>query len=255
MASMNLEAISKSDAGIADPRPPDPAVRRDCDDIAGTVSLRATVTPPQRISGGIPGKFRVLHSSLVFTFLGTRERRALTVVVCAPLVIVACLAFWVQWGNWPDPRQRPLPWKPEVILILGGGDEDRIRQGSGLADQFPEVPVIVTGDGGSIVQGLIRSGLPTKRIKHEMLAKTTIDNARLTILPLDQCQANRVALVTNWFHVPRALAVFRKLHPEREFAASFEPKPESLTPWDRGAQRRERLAAIWYLLRYQVWSW
>jgi uncharacterized SAM-binding protein YcdF (DUF218 family) len=196
---------------------------------------------------------------LNFTFgiinSGFRRYRALVAGVCTLLVMLAWLAAWVEWGNWPDPRQQPLPWKPEAILILGGGDEDRIRQGSALAGRFPEVPVIVTGDGGSIVQGLLRSGLPPERIKHEILAENTIENARLTFSVLEGIQAKRVAIVTNWFHVPRALAVFDKVQPERDFAPVFEKKAEPLPEWDRNSQRRERLASMWYLLRYGVWSW
>jgi uncharacterized SAM-binding protein YcdF (DUF218 family) len=128
-------------------------------------------------------------------------------------------------------------------VILGGGDDDRIRQGKLLADRYPDVPLIVTGDGGSIVQGLLDAGLQPARITHELAAESTYDNATLTDPLLERLHARRVLLVTNWFHVPRALAVFRHVQPGREFAGSFEQKPEPLTRWDRGAQRRERVAA------------
>ena len=140
-------------------------------------------------------------------------------------------------------------------MILGGGDDDRVREGLRLADEFPSVKVVVTGDGGRILSGLRDAGLAECRIEIETAAESTYENSDFTAPILKRLGAKRVVLVTNWFHAPRSLAVFRKGQPQREFAVSFEPKPEPLTPWDRGSQRRERLAAIWYLLRYRVWSW
>ena len=62
-------------------------------------------------------------------------------------------------------------------------------------------------------------------------------------------------LVTNWFHTPRSLAIFRKYQPGREFTVSFSPKPEPMSQWDREAQRRERLAALHNLVVHGVWTW
>jgi uncharacterized SAM-binding protein YcdF (DUF218 family) len=163
--------------------------------------------------------------------------------------------FWLFWSPWPDPASTSLPWKPDLIVILGGGDDDRVREGKRLADEFPEVKVVVTGDGGMIRDGLRNAGLSEKRMEIEPDAESTYENSDFTAPILERLEAKRVVLVTNWFHAPRSLAVFRKGQPQREFAVSFEPKPEPLTQWDRGAQRRERLAAVFYLFRYGVWSW
>ena len=65
---------------------------------------------------------------------------------------------------------------------------------------------------------------------------------------LEKEKAVRVVLVTNWVHGPRALLSFRRAVPGAEFAVSFLPRREPLTPWDRACQRRERLAWPVYLL-------
>lgn len=169
--------------------------------------------------------------------------------------LMAAGIAWFLWSPWPDPAAVPLPWKPDAILILGGGREERVRQGKLLADIYTYVPVIVTGDGGAIVKGLVDSGLSRDRIIHEEKAGSTIENAVFTAPVLELLQAKRVVLVTSWFHMPRSLAVFRSKQPSREFATSFEIKPTSPSFWDRKAQRYERIASLVYLLRYGVWSW
>jgi uncharacterized SAM-binding protein YcdF (DUF218 family) len=81
-----------------------------------------------------------------------------------------------------------------------------------------------------------------------------VENAKFTAPMLDKIGAKRVILVTNWFHAPRALAIFLKYQPGREFVVSFSPKPEPLSKWDRETLRRERLAVLHNLLVHGVWS-
>lgn len=181
-----------------------------------------------------------------------RKRRR---IVAASGVVCVFVIWCVFFSSWPDPGQAVIPWKPDAILIVGGGDAARVRQGMLLAARYPNASVIVTGDGQSIVRGLLEAGLSESRMIHEQDAESTKENATLTKPILDRLGAEHVVLVSNWFHVPRVLAVFRKFQPAREFAASFEQKPVPLTSWDRGSQRRERFAAVLYLLRYGVWSW
>jgi uncharacterized SAM-binding protein YcdF (DUF218 family) len=159
------------------------------------------------------------------------------------------LVWWIGWGAWPVSEPQELPWRPDVILVLGGGNEERPREAIRLHKQYPNVPLIVTGDGGVIYQALLRGGVDALDIKHESSATSTVENAQFTKAMLNELGARRVVLVTNWFHVSRALAVFRNYQPEREFTASFEAKPEELDNWHRYVSRRERLAALLYLVR------
>lgn len=165
------------------------------------------------------------------------------------MVSVAMAAgTWIFWADWPNPELEALPWEPEAIVVLGGGNEDRISEAWRLAQAYVDVPVIVTGDGGQIARALLQQGLPTHRLRHEMFAKSTLENAEKVRPLLQKENSRRVVLVTNWFHVPRALLSFRRANPDADFVASFRPRREPLTPWDRACQQRERLAWSVYLL-------
>lgn len=155
---------------------------------------------------------------------------------------------WIWWSDWPNPGLKALPWEPEAIVVLGGGNEDRITEAWRLAQAHADVPVIVTGDGGRIARALIERGLPAHRLRHEGAADSTLENAEKVRPLLLKEGARRAVLVTNWFHAPRALLSFRRANPDVEFAVSFRPRREPLTPWDRACQRRERLAWPVYLL-------
>ncbi len=186
----------------------------------------------------------------MFKQLRIRNRR-----IALFLGVVLSFGAWLLWGPWPDPAIKNLAWKPDVILILGGGDNARVRQGRLLAERYPDVPLLVTGDGGDIVKELLKQGASASRITHEQKANSTYENGAFTIPLLARMHARRVVIVTNWFHVPRALAVFRHEQPTLEFEASFEIKPNPLSRWDRWAQQRERMASVLYLIRYGIWSW
>jgi uncharacterized SAM-binding protein YcdF (DUF218 family) len=184
-----------------------------------------------------------------------RLRRLALPALGLVLVFLLALTSWIQWGGWPDPEQKPLFDDADAIVILGGGDISRWQHGADLAKAHPELPLIITGDGGEIVEYVIENGILRERILHEEMATSTAENASFTAPILNQLRARRIIIVTNSFHVPRALAAFDKLQPERDFRASFESKPANPTKWEQKAQRRERMAAIWYLLRYGIWSW
>ena len=171
------------------------------------------------------------------------------------MLLVASLASWVWWGPWPEVEQGKIFPDADAVVILGGGDYARWDQALEMAKRYPALPLIVTGDENHIVGYLEKHGIPKECVLHEQVATSTVENARFTKPMLDKIGAKRVILVTNWFHVPRSLAIFRKYQPGREFVVSFAPKPESLNTWDKGAWRRERLASLHNLLVYGVWSW
>ncbi len=169
-------------------------------------------------------------------------------------ICLTAVTAWILWAPWPDPKQEALPWVPDAIVALGGGDEARGRKCLELAQSFPQASVVVTGDGGTIVRYLRDHGVPESRIVHEELATSTVENARFTQRILNELDVRRVVLVTNWFHAPRSLAVFRSSQPERSWAVAFETKPDPLTRWDKDCQRRERVAALYYFLTHGIWS-
>jgi uncharacterized SAM-binding protein YcdF (DUF218 family) len=174
-----------------------------------------------------------------------------TVILC---LLGSCLLWWIGWGSWPEYEPEPLPWRPDVIIVLGGGNEERPREALRLLREYPDVPVVVTGDNGIMLAPLLKAGVLQSKIHHEQDATSTVENATFTDPILTRLGAKKVVLVTNWFHAPRSLAVFRRHQPERKFVAAFESKPDKMCKWHRYASRRERLAALVYLVRDRIWS-
>jgi uncharacterized SAM-binding protein YcdF (DUF218 family) len=176
-------------------------------------------------------------------------RRFDRIGLLAPFVL---FTVWLLYFPWPAPEIRPVPWKPDAIVALGGGDNARARRATRLASAFPDAVVILTGDSGHM-EGLLRADPATRgRLIIEPHATSTWENAVFTEPLLEQVHVQRAILVTNWFHAPRTEAVFRKAIPWLEFEIAFEPAPDPLPPWDLQSRRREKIAAIWYLLRYGV---
>ena len=186
-----------------------------------------------------------------FSF-GENPKRLLAILAALGTGALLALIGWIWLSQWPNPVSAPRPWIPQAIVVLGGGNQARSREAMHLHKCFPDVPLIVTGDGGIICRELLEAGLPQALLFHEDEATSTEENARFTDPLLSAVKADRVILVSNWFHVPRALAVFRKRQPDRQFIAAFEANETPLTPWDLSRQRRERMATVWYLLRYGI---
>ena len=182
------------------------------------------------------------------------HRKAVARLAVVSGLMMACLLWWIGWGSWPNPELQKLPWKPDVILVLGGGNDERPREALRLSREYPEVPFVVTGDSGIMLAPLLKAGISKSNIHHEQAATSTVENAKFTDPILKKLGAQRVVLVTNWFHAQRSLAVFRRHQPGREFAAAFEPRPNKMSNWHRYASRRERLAALVYLVRDGIWS-
>ena len=176
--------------------------------------------------------------------------------VCLALVATLGVAGFL-WLWHVDPHPEPSPpveSPPDAIVVLGGGDRSRAEQALGLGRRFTGTPVIVTGDGGTIVRELAEAGFPGERVMHEPRATSTFENARFTRPILQRLEVRRVVLVTNWFHARRALAVFAREMPGCTFTAVYAPPPDPLSPWDVQSARRERLALVAYMVRYGVWG-
>ena len=182
------------------------------------------------------------------------RRKAVVRLAVVSCLLGSCLLWWIGWGSWPNPELQKLPWKPDVILVLGGGNDERPREALRLSKKYPEVSIVVTGDSGIMLAPLVKAGISKSKIHHEQEATSTVENATFTDPILTKLGAEKVVLVTNWFHAPRSLAVFRRYQPQREFAAAFEPKPDKMSNWHRCASRRERMAALVYLVRDRIWS-
>lgn len=168
------------------------------------------------------------------------------------LLMVTALAVWIAWGKDPDPKISEIPFHPDAIIVLGGGDGSRGREAYRMHMAYPQAAMIVTGDGNEIFDSLVKRGMAPERIHHETHATSTWENATLTLPILNQLHASKAVIVTDWFHMPRALAVFRKVHKGRRFHPSFEPKSGDPSECEVSHARRERGAMIYYTLRHGI---
>jgi len=172
----------------------------------------------------------------------------------AAAVFSSLVASWLLWGDWPNPTPDESPVRADVIVVLGGGALERPRQAWKLFQEGRADRVIVTGDGGSIVNELLRLGMPETALIHETEAMSTLENAERTRPLLEGIRAKTAILVTTWSHAIRARRVFERVIPEVQFYSSSEPKPsEPLNQWQKGEQRHERVAALYCLLFKGIW--
>jgi uncharacterized SAM-binding protein YcdF (DUF218 family) len=169
------------------------------------------------------------------------------------LALLAAFGQWIASADWPNPAATSLPPKADLILVLGGGGEERVRLTTKLYQEGRAPKILITGDGGLIIGGLRKAGIPETALIHETAATSTIENARNTAPILQQLSAHSVILVTTWFHAQRAQRTFERELPGITFSPAFEPRTLPLSPFDAGDQRRERVAAFYYLLRHGIW--
>jgi len=134
-------------------------------------------------------------------------------------------------------RPGPAPAAVAGIIVLGGGFEggvNRVRGGyelnaSGdrfvetaiLARRYPSARVVVTGGSGSLMlEGeadadtaprlLEALGVARERMVLEDRSRNTAENASFTRALVEPVQGETWLLVTSAFHMPRAVALFRK---------------------------------------------
>jgi uncharacterized SAM-binding protein YcdF (DUF218 family) len=169
------------------------------------------------------------------------------------LFVSVILAAWIYLAPWPSPETEAIIRAPDVIVVLGGGDLARVREAIRLASDFSNVPILVTGDGGYLESHIRGEGVPDSRILLEKEASSTWENASFSGPFFQKMNAHRIAVITNWYHVVRARAVFEKQFPELDFVFVFEPRVHPENSWERPAVRREKFAAVFYAIRYGVW--
>lgn len=86
---------------------------------------------------------------------------------------------WIWSGTWPEPEPSGAVSQPAWIVVLGGGDEARVREALRMTASFPDASLLVTGDGGIIQKGLLDGGLDPNRLQVEPAARSTWENATL----------------------------------------------------------------------------
>jgi uncharacterized SAM-binding protein YcdF (DUF218 family) len=137
--------------------------------------------------------------------------------VAAFLLLISILAAW-QWSErllMVEHRSA----KADAILLLGGEHVYRQARALELYQEglAPLILVSGVGDAKGMVLWLKNNGVPETAIQSEPNSHSTQENAQLTLPMLRALKAQRVILVTSWFHSRRALAVYRKAAPDLEF--------------------------------------
>jgi uncharacterized SAM-binding protein YcdF (DUF218 family) len=177
--------------------------------------------------------------------------------VVAFLLLVSILAAWHGSERLLMVEHRPA--KADVILLLGGEHVFRQPRALELYQQglAPVILVSGVGDAKGMVLWLKNNGVPETAVQSELNSHSTQENAKFTLPMLRALKAQRVIIVTSWFHSRRALAVYRKASPEIEFISlpTIADRPSVRGRMLRGERWRvlyEYIKVIGYRVVYGV---
>jgi uncharacterized SAM-binding protein YcdF (DUF218 family) len=168
-----------------------------------------------------------------------RRRPAVAVALLFPALLLWVLSCSVVSGPLMASLERgltiPAHPKGDVIVLLGGGLNDRVPDLSGSGSPSDNMqsriltaarlqhrlglPVLVTG--GAVFAGrspeapvvkrfLVDLGVPPEKILIEEKSRDTAENARFSRKILEQEGFKKPILVTSAFHMRRSIVVFRK---------------------------------------------
>ncbi len=246
-------------------------------------ALEALLLPP----GG-----PLLLGMLGLLFWRRRAGPALVLAALASLYLLSVprTAFWLNSGLQTIPALNPQQLEQpqaQAILVLGGGRYaeapeyggdtvapilmDRLRYAAWLHRQTG-LPVIPSG-GSAPEDGVTEAELARRALEQELGARvlavedrsrSTQQNAAFSRELLQQLGIEQVFLVTHAWHMPRALASFRKAGvraiPAPTLFATAGADTWSLGAWIPNADAlsasaralHEYLGTIWYRLRGQI---
>ena len=113
------------------------------------------------------------------------------------------------------PRLEKIPKDIEYILLLGGDRKKRAWEALRLYHKIPNVKVITSGyslhdtlsDAQKTLKLLVESGIPKERLLMQDMAKTTYEEA---IEMKKRVGEKPFILITAAYHMPRAMALFKK---------------------------------------------
>ncbi len=164
-------------------------------------------------------------------WLISKEQVRLLVVRAVLVGLGICLFVGLSHNLWLTALARYLvvsqpPESADAIIVLGGGTGDRERTGAALylAGYAPQV--LTTGESLRLVgvpltfaelsaRELERDGVPAEAIALLSTSSSTCDDARLSRELLTQRGARSLILVSDPFHMRRAIQLF-----EKEYAGS-----------------------------------
>jgi uncharacterized SAM-binding protein YcdF (DUF218 family) len=146
----------------------------------------------------------------------------------------------------------------DVIVVLGGGSNERPERAAELFNQHAAPRIIISGEGDDDVnrQVLLQSGVPAGAIEIEGNSRTTRENAEFTIKLLRAEKIHSAIIVTSWYHSRRALKTFGHYAPDLEFYSRPSYFGFAREDWKKsrisGRIRLEFLKLPGYWIRYGV---
>jgi uncharacterized SAM-binding protein YcdF (DUF218 family) len=152
------------------------------------------------------------------------------------ILVLVAVAAWLglpYLGRFLVVREKPV--RSDVIIVLGGGDQGRIREAVTLWRQGVAPRLLLSG-GAPAVPGLSQAQLMARQAEHmgvpradlllETRSLTTLQNALFT-LPIMERQGFRSAVVvsSSW-HMRRASWLFGSVYQGSGIRLTFTPAPD-----------------------------
>lgn len=175
-------------------------------------------------------------------------------------VLTALMLAGVLAVAWPKPALfvEGGSKRAAVIIILGGGTEDRTFRALELykAGAAPRILISGEGDWYLIRDHLALAGVDTNSILIEPDSLNTRQNAEFSSRLMRTQGMKSAIIVTSWFHSRRALACFRHFGTGLEFSSfpayqgiNMDHKPSAS---EVPNVVREYMGIAWYLVRYGI---
>ncbi len=149
------------------------------------------------------------------------------------------------------------PAKADIIIVLGGGAEDRPQYAAKLFKEHVAPKVLVSGAGDDEIYRfiLVADGVPRSAIQLESESRTTRENAQFCAPLLRRERVQSAVIVTSWYHSRRALRCFEHYIPGIKFYSRPDYYAVKRVGWSRTMIRRifmEYLKLPGYWVRYGV---
>ena len=201
---------------------------------------------------------------------------AIFLVLAATVILLAANPQWVlpSIGGWlmlpADPLVRH---ENEAIVVLGGGGQQRLREGIALWKEHPESELWHTGDlrpesqRNFVDPTFARTYAVERGVAEEKISllqsTSTWEDAIAVAAEAERSGVEHLVVVTNYFHSRRAMCVLRHHLAESDITLTYIPPSSdefNPTTWWQNEQDLVDVAEEWlkivlYWQRYGVAPW
>lgn len=178
---------------------------------------------------------------------------------CGALLLFA-FALGLVFAKWVL-EVKSTPRAAQIIVVLGGGPEDRPQKAMELLQKGFAPRLLLSGDGEEnfALARLREMKVPAARLLLETNSSSTYENALRSVEILRAQKITNAIVVTSWYHSRRALACFHKAAPEIKWQSA--PAQANLTAYslpDTAGVRfvsAEYAKLVWYAIKWRVFPW